>query len=243
MGDVKFSNHGTVVYLDCQDMIMSNGSAFGKTSISDGNLEWFQEVMGSDLMEFDEIFGDEYSGCSRINNSGGFDSFQTSFGNKCHWNAKFLLFTNSLYVLLHWKILTLYQSSTSKILGKMMSFNRIFVVFFYLFLAHQDLLLLLILLPTLSGPMTMLMTVEAKPLLHMLSTCLFIKAVHVHGIIILMLGFRVWMEVAIVLARGEGDGSITSVNIAVNLHDGCNILIKVIRNGFHHMNCLDEAGL
>jgi hypothetical protein len=48
---------------------------------------------------------------------------------------------------------------------------------------------------------------------------------------------------AIVLARGEGDGSITSANIDVNLHDSCNVLVKVTGDAFHHMDCSDEAGL
>jgi hypothetical protein len=53
--------------------------------------------MGADLMELDKVLRDESSGCSRIYNGGGFNSFQTSFENKCHWNAQFLSFTNSLH--------------------------------------------------------------------------------------------------------------------------------------------------
>jgi hypothetical protein len=48
-------------------------------------------------MEFDKVLGDEGSCHSRVNNSGGFDGFQMSFGNKSHWNMQFLSFSNSLY--------------------------------------------------------------------------------------------------------------------------------------------------
>jgi hypothetical protein len=47
----------------------------------------------------------------------------------------------------------------------------------------------------------------------------------------------------IVLARGKGNGSITSVNIAVNFHDSHNVLVKVVGDAFYHMNGLDEARL
>jgi hypothetical protein len=65
---------------------MRNRAAFGQTSIGGGHFEGFRELVGSDFMEFNEVLGDKGSCHSRIDNSGSFDGFQTSFGNKSHRN-------------------------------------------------------------------------------------------------------------------------------------------------------------
>jgi len=74
VSDIKLSNHGAVIDFDCQNTIVDDGSTFRKAFIDGGNFEQFQEAMSSDLMEFNEVFRDEGTSCSRINNSCGFDS-------------------------------------------------------------------------------------------------------------------------------------------------------------------------
>jgi hypothetical protein len=81
MCDIKLANHGTVVYLYGQYAIMHNWATFGETPISSGDFEGFGKAMGMDFMKLNEVFGDKGSHCSRIYNSSGFNSFQTSFGN------------------------------------------------------------------------------------------------------------------------------------------------------------------
>jgi hypothetical protein len=95
--DVKLANHGAIVYFYGSYAIMHNQTTFGKASIGGGYFEGFREPVGPDLMDPDEIFGHKGSCCSGVYNGGGFDSFQTIFGNKSHWNMQFLSFSNSLY--------------------------------------------------------------------------------------------------------------------------------------------------
>jgi hypothetical protein len=71
----------------------------------------------------------------------------------------------------------------------------------------------------------------------------FMKAIHVHSIIVLTLEFRVWTVEMIVLAQVVGDGGLAPTDVAINLHNHGDILVEVIGDGFHHMNGMDEVGV
>jgi hypothetical protein len=47
----------------------------------------------------------------------------------------------------------------------------------------------------------------------------------------------------VVLASGKGNGKITLVDIAVDLHNSRNVLVKVTGDGFHHVDFLNEMRL
>jgi hypothetical protein len=87
--------------------------------------------------------------------------------------------------------------------------------------------------------MAMLVTIEAQAFSHVISMCYFIKAIYIHHVIIvLLLGFRLGAIVSVLVGIGKGDSGVSSVDIAINLHDSSEILIEVVRNIPHHMDSM-----
>jgi hypothetical protein len=185
--------------------------------------------MSSDLMEFNEVFRDESPCRSRINNGCGFDGFQTSFGNKSHWNTQFLSFSN---ILLHWKILMSYQSSTSKILHKAVVLHLVFF-FFDLLLPNRDLLLLI---RAVIGTVATLSAHEAQTFCHAFCAFFFVKMVYVHCIVVLLLWLILRAVVAVAIGVGEGYSGVSAIDVTINLGDSGNVLVKVGRDLSHHMD-------
>jgi hypothetical protein len=128
----------------------------------------------------------------------------------------------------------LYQSSTSKILRKASILNLVFFFIFDLLLPNWDLLLLL--LRAAVGPMAVLVAFEAQTFSHMVSTCLFIKTIYVHRIVVLFLRFRLGTIVPVLVGVGKGDSGVPLIDVAINLHDSGEVLIEVVRDIPHHMD-------
>jgi hypothetical protein len=84
--------------------------------------------------------------------------------------------------------------------------------------------------------MASLLAHEAQAFSHAIGMFFFVEMVYVHRIIVLLLRLRLGVVVAVSIGIGEGDSSFTAINIAINLSDGSNILVKIGRDFSHEVN-------
>jgi hypothetical protein len=105
--------------------------------------------------------------------------------------------------------------------------------FLNLLLPNGDLLLLF---REAAGPVAVLVAIKAQTFSHVIGMYRFIKMVHIHGIIILLLWLELRTIVAVAVGVSEGDGGISAVDIAIDLHDGSDILVEISGDIPHHMN-------
>jgi hypothetical protein len=128
-----------------------------------------------------------------------------------------------------------YQSSTSKILRKV-AVLRFIIFFLDLLLSNWDFLLLL---RAAIGMVASFLAYKAQAFSHIIGAFFFIETVYVHHVIVLLL--RLGAVVAVSVGAGEGDGSLTAINIAINLSDGGNILVEIGRDFSHEMDGIHEV--
>jgi hypothetical protein len=84
--------------------------------------------------------------------------------------------------------------------------------------------------------MAVLVAFEAQTFSHMVGTCLFMKMVYIHRVIVPFLRSRLGTVVLVSVGIGEGDSGVPSVDITINLHDSSEVLVKVVRDIPHHMD-------
>jgi len=108
-----------------------------------------------------------------------------------------------------------------------------FILFFNVLLPNRNLLLLI---RAVVGMVAMLVTFKAQTSSHMIGMCRFIKTIYIHCIVIPFLRSGLGMVVVVSVGVSEGDSGVSLIDVAINLHNSSEVLVKVTGDISHHMD-------
>jgi hypothetical protein len=117
-----------------------------------------------------------------------------------------------------------------------MVFYLIFI-FFNLLLPNRDLLLIRAAI----GTVAVLSVHKAQTFCHAFCVFFFIKTIYIHHVVILLLWPILRVVVMVVIVIGEGDSGISMIDVAIDLGDSGNVLVKIYRDLPHHMDGMQKG--